>query len=249
MLWLALISSVVISSTRLVVLYDNASLRSGFKSSWGFACYVEHRGTKVLFDTGSDWRILKHNAASASIAFDELDGVFISHLHADHVGCIDDIAALNRRLKFALPASGSDALARRLRGMGHEVVQVRKPVELWSGLISTGELYGPPYEQALIVRGDGWMALIVGCSHPGVDRIAAKAHHIAADDFLLVLGGFHLLSAGRDRIEAIARELSELGVKRIAPCHCTGRTAVSIFKKKFPNACITCGAGLTLELP
>jgi len=249
MYWFALAASIVMSTTKIVVVYDNESLNSDLEKSWGFACYVEHRGTKVLFDTGASWRVLEHNADGAGVALDELDGVFISHLHGDHTGCIENVARLNRKLKIALPASGSDGLAKKLRALGHEVVRVRDAGELWPGLRSTGELYGPPHEQGLIVEGDDWMALVVGCSHPGVDEMAAKARLIVDKNFLLVIGGFHLFSSNRSKVEAIIDKLSELGVKRVAPCHCTGRASVLVFKQRLPDAYIPCGVGLKLRLP
>jgi len=44
-------------------------------------------------------------------------------------------------------------------------------------------------------------------------------------------GGFHLRSTGEGEIRAIASSLERLGVRKIGPSHCTGSTAVRIFRE------------------
>jgi len=46
---------------KLKILYDNRALE-GFRADWGFACLVEAQEV-VLFDTGADGSVLRHNMA------------------------------------------------------------------------------------------------------------------------------------------------------------------------------------------
>lgn len=70
------------------------SLASG---SSGNATLVEafdglHR-TRVLLDCGLGWRQLDERLARAGLAPSDLDAIFITHEHGDHVGCALTVAA------------------------------------------------------------------------------------------------------------------------------------------------------------
>ena len=57
-------------------------LSSGSK---GNAIYIETKNAKVLFDVGISLKQIKLRLAKHNIAFNDLDAVFISHEHSDHV--------------------------------------------------------------------------------------------------------------------------------------------------------------------
>jgi 7,8-dihydropterin-6-yl-methyl-4-(beta-D-ribofuranosyl)aminobenzene 5'-phosphate synthase len=59
----------------------------------------------------------------------------------------------------------------------------------------------------------------------------------------LVMGGFHLGSASEDQIEGIIAEFRRLGVRRIAPCHCTGDRARRMFVDVYGTDCTLAGVG------
>jgi 7,8-dihydropterin-6-yl-methyl-4-(beta-D-ribofuranosyl)aminobenzene 5'-phosphate synthase len=65
------------------------------------------------------------------------------------------------------------------------------------------------------------MVIVVGCSHPGIDRIVAAAAKIDPR-IHLVAGGFHLVVAKDDEISQIVTGLREVyKVAYVAPGHCT----------------------------
>ena len=65
-------------------------------------------------------------------------------------------------------------------------------------------------------------------------------------DIYLVLGGFHLeYSFG---LNNLARNIRKIGVRKIAPCHCTGKRANNVFKEEFGEDFIKVKAGLKLEI-
>ncbi|MGB7055263.1 MAG: MBL fold metallo-hydrolase, partial [bacterium] len=48
-----------------------------------------------------------------------------------------------------------------------------------------------------------------------------------------VTGGFHLVNATEEEVLEISAKLKQLGVKKLAPSHCTGREATEVFKEKW----------------
>ena len=49
----------------------------------------------------------------------------------------------------------------------------------------------------------------------------------------MAMGGFHLGGATTDRIERIVEDMKELGVRAVAPSHCSGDTARKLFRKRY----------------
>ena len=80
------------------------------------------------------------------------------------------------------------------------------------------------------------IVLIVGCSHPTIEKIVEAAKSATNKPIHLVLGGTHLLPANDDRIRSIASSLRDnLNVRFIAPVHCTGEPAFAILKESFAD--------------
>ncbi len=93
------------------------------------------------------------------------------------------------------------------------------------------------------------IVLIVGCSHPTIEKIVEAARSVIDKPVHLVLGGTHLLAATPDDIGRIATALrDEWHVAWIAPVHCTGEPAFAILKESFGDRYLYAGLGTTLEL-
>ena len=75
---------------KMTILYDNEKCREDLEADWGFACLVEVRGLKILFDTGADGPVLLENMNKLDIDPRTVDEVFISHVHFDHTGGLFD---------------------------------------------------------------------------------------------------------------------------------------------------------------
>ena len=54
-------------TTKITVIYDNASCDPRLKTAWGYAAMVEHRGTNLKFDTGGDGPTLLKNMETLGI--------------------------------------------------------------------------------------------------------------------------------------------------------------------------------------
>jgi 7,8-dihydropterin-6-yl-methyl-4-(beta-D-ribofuranosyl)aminobenzene 5'-phosphate synthase len=102
----------------------------------------------------------------------------------------------------------------------------------------------PLPELSLSLATDKGEVLIVGCSHSGVDRIVKETKVVVKRDVDLVMGGFHLFPFDEETIRALARTLKDdLGVRRVAPAHCTGHIAFRVLKETFGQECLYAGLG------
>ncbi len=104
-------------------------------------------------------------------------------------------------------------------------------------------------EVSLAINTPRGMVIVVGCSHPGVDKIVAAA--VAFDPHIRVIaGGFHPVTANDSDIQQIVTALHDTyKVEYVAPGHCTGEPAFSALKKAFGERYLYAGLGTTLELP
>ena len=104
-------------------------------------------------------------------------------------------------------------------------------------------------EISLAIDTPDGIVLIVGCSHPTIEKIVETARSVTGKPIHLVVGGTHLLPAKPEEITRIASVLrDELKVAWIAPGHCTGEPAFAILKESFGDRYLYAGLGSTLEL-
>jgi 7,8-dihydropterin-6-yl-methyl-4-(beta-D-ribofuranosyl)aminobenzene 5'-phosphate synthase len=72
-----------------------------------------------------------------------------------------------------------------------------------------------------------------------VNTVRYARQATGVDEIFAVMGGFHLTGSGfSDVITPTIDALHELSPSYIAPCHCTGRTAVMEIEKRMPDAFI-----------
>jgi 7,8-dihydropterin-6-yl-methyl-4-(beta-D-ribofuranosyl)aminobenzene 5'-phosphate synthase len=233
----------------IAVTYDNNPYDDRLRTAWGFSCLVRLPERTILFDTGGDSSILLHNMEQLQIDPDEIDVVVLSHIHSDHVGGLGGILNQNSSVVVYLPASFPQGLKEDISRYGAEVQEVDEPRELFDGVYTTGELNGGIREQSLIVKTDEGLIVITGCAHPGVVNVVRKAREVAEDKVYLLIGGFHLGGASASKIEAIIDDFEQLGVERVAPCHCSGDTARILFREHYGEGYIECGVGRRIALP
>ena len=92
------------------------------------------------------------------------------------------------------------------------------------------------------------IVLVVGCSHPGLDKIVGAAAMINKH-IHMVTGGFHLVVAKDEEIEQIVSMLHDtFKVDFVAPSHCAGEPAFTAFKKAFGDHYIYAGLGTSIGL-
>ena len=104
-------------------------------------------------------------------------------------------------------------------------------------------------EISLAIDTPDGIVLIVGCSHPTIEKIVEAAKNAINKPIHLVLGGTHLLPAKNDQIRSIAVSLRDnWGVRYLAPVHCTGEPAFAILKETFGDHYVYAGLGTTVLL-
>jgi 7,8-dihydropterin-6-yl-methyl-4-(beta-D-ribofuranosyl)aminobenzene 5'-phosphate synthase len=104
-------------------------------------------------------------------------------------------------------------------------------------------------ELSLAIDTPDGTVLIVGCSHPTIEKIVEAAKAAINKPIHLIIGGTHLLPAKDDQIKAIATSLHETWkVEYIAPAHCTGEPAFAALKETFGDRYVYAGLGTTVVL-
>jgi 7,8-dihydropterin-6-yl-methyl-4-(beta-D-ribofuranosyl)aminobenzene 5'-phosphate synthase len=103
------------------------------------------------------------------------------------------------------------------------------------------------HELSLALTTPEGMVIVVGCSHPGIDKVVQGAAAINPR-IHFVAGGFHLVVASDADIEKVVTALhDQYKVEYIAPGHCTGEPAFVALKKAFGDRYLFAGLGSTLE--
>ena len=104
-------------------------------------------------------------------------------------------------------------------------------------------------ELSLAIKSPQGVILIVGCSHPGVERIIQQAIAIAPHINIL-FGGLHEIKAPDAEVERIAVVLhDQYKVERVAPGHCTGEPEFAALKRVFGDHYQYAGVGSGVDLP
>jgi 7,8-dihydropterin-6-yl-methyl-4-(beta-D-ribofuranosyl)aminobenzene 5'-phosphate synthase len=171
----------------------------------GVSYLVTVDGKKILFDVGRNVREehpspLLRNMEALGLSPADIDAVFISHCHLDHVGGIGEM----RHNTFSLSGQPVDLTGKTAylpTAMTHPsatVEVITGPRKIAEGVASTGPitraiwLMGPISEQALLVdvKGKG-VVMIVGCGHPLVSRLVARARAVTGRPLYGVAGGLH----------------------------------------------------------
>ena len=211
-------------TTRITIIYDNTAWQKSLSADWGFACLVEARGKKILFDTGAKGPLLLTNMQALQIDPRTIDSVFISHGHWDHTGGLTDFLRI-QPVGVYFPRSCQN------NGLPPESVPVKDPLEIYPGIHTTGELNG--IEQSLVIREGNGVVVVSGCAHPGVEAILAAAASFGR--IRALVGGLH----GFDNFPLIEN------LEAVCPTHCTRH--VKEIEVRFPDKFISGGAGRILE--
>jgi len=93
------------------------------------------------------------------------------------------------------------------------------------------------------------LLLVVGCSHPGIERIVEAASAIDRRIYIL-FGGLHLPNASDEQVSRVGTALHDtFHVSRMAPGHCTGEPAFARFSRVWKDDYVFAGVGSVIELP
>ncbi len=104
-------------------------------------------------------------------------------------------------------------------------------------------------DMSLIAKTPEGLVVISGCSHAGIVSIVKHAVRLTGEERVkAVIGGFHLIEAGDERIRKTAEEFQRLGVEEVYTGHCTGLRAEAEFLKAYGERFHKLHAGMVIEL-
>ena len=227
----------------LISVYDNYQVNPELKTAWGFATIIKTPNELILFDTGGSSEILLFNMEKLGINPASIKKIVISHIHGDHVGGLEGFLERNSNVTVFIPSSFPESIKNMIVQKGAKFVEISAPRKISDFIYTTGELYGPPKEQSLIIDSKRGLIVITGCAHPGIVNIVKKAKELMKrDKVYLVLGGFH-----HPPISCV-KEFKELGVEKVAPSHCTGDSVREAFREEYKEDFIEYGVGKVIEI-
>jgi 7,8-dihydropterin-6-yl-methyl-4-(beta-D-ribofuranosyl)aminobenzene 5'-phosphate synthase len=104
-------------------------------------------------------------------------------------------------------------------------------------------------ELSLAIETPKGLILVVGCSHPGIERIVEASTGLDKHVYAIV-GGLHLVTTPDSEITRIVTALHDKWkVDRVALGHCTGEPAFTAFRRAFGGHYDYAGLGSVIELP
>ena len=229
------------------IVYDNNAHAGALQMEWGFACVVETEEGEVLFDTGGSSQVLLDNMERMGVDPQAMDAVVLSHEHGDHVDGLPGLLDLGVAPPVYVPAEFASSFKDRVRART-ELVEVSTPTEVLPGIYATGRVGSGIVEQALVVETADGLVVVTGCAHPGVVAMVRRAKEIVPGEVALVMGGFHLSDASASKVEGIVADFRQLGVRQVAPCHCTGDRARETFAEAYGEGYFAAGVGWVMSI-
>ena len=232
----------------LTIVYDNNLYDNRLETRWGFSCYIKGTEKTILFDVGGDGSVLLGNMEKLEIDPKTVNAIVLSHIHYDHIGGLSNFLQENCNVTVYMPRSLPESVRNQARLLGARIVDVQKPVKICNDVYSTGELGTFIKEQSLVIKTSKGLVLITGCAHPGISNIVKRSKEMLKSRVYLALGGFHLCWMSLSRVNKIIKGVKEEGVKKVAPCHCSGDLARRQFQEAYGKNFILTGAGKTIKI-
>ncbi|MBN1802067.1 MAG: MBL fold metallo-hydrolase [Candidatus Lokiarchaeota archaeon] len=210
-------------SFEIQIVYDDICAKDGYVMDFGFSTLILDKitGDQILFDTGSNGKILLHNLKIANINPMEISTVIISHDHFDHAGGLFELSKKNHDFQIIVPETACNRYKEAFPNL--QVQGVGNSMEIKPNMISSGQFGGAIKEQALFLRiNSRKIVMLVGCTHPGLESFLLAARE--SNEVIAIFGGLHGF-----------RKFSLLeGIKIIGACHCTQHR--QMIKEKYPRS-------------
>jgi 7,8-dihydropterin-6-yl-methyl-4-(beta-D-ribofuranosyl)aminobenzene 5'-phosphate synthase len=137
---------------------------------------------------------------------------------------------------------------------GAKFTQIRTPTEVVPGFWLFSVQSETPgtremSEVSMGIKTPKGLVLMVGCSHPGIEKILEATSKIDPRIYT-VFGGFHLVDMPDAEVSSmVTRFHDKWKLERAAAGHCTGEFAFSEFNRVFGSKFDHAGVGSVIDLP
>jgi len=221
-----------------------------FIRRWGVSFLI---GEDVLFDTFGDSGVLLNNMRKFNIDAAKIKHIVLSHDDWDHIAGLWHLISNREDMTVYVCPGFKQEIKDRIVFYGAKIIEAGETVQIKENIYSTGELYGESdgrkiYEQSIVINtGDG-LAVICGCAHPGVANIVRHVKESFHGDVYSLIGGFHLKDNTDEVNLNVIKDLRGLGIRRIAPMHCTGKPATEAMRVAFGDCFMRAKEGDSIEL-
>jgi len=198
-----------VEALSILPLVDYYTDNTDLKTEPGVSYLISADDTKILMDVGFNKKKehpspLLHNMETLGISASDLDMIFFSHLHLDHVGGMTE----QKEKTFSLsqgpvsipnvPVYSPIEISASRWNPGPENHVIADPTVLKDGIVSIGIiprylfLMGHTLENSLAINVAGkGIALIIGCGHQTIERIIERALDLFDEPIYAIIGGLH----------------------------------------------------------
>lgn len=237
----------------IAVAYDDFPYKHRSQTDWGFAVFITGTEKTILFDVGG--RYLFDRMRRLKIDPDSVEVVFLSHIHGDHICELDTFLQHNSHVTVYLPEFLPKEFKDSMRDYGAKIIGVEESLQICENAYSTGQRGEEIKEHSLIIRTDKGLVVITSCAHQGILNVVNTARDLMPDRIFMVMGGFHdenrslpLEWATQSRIKEIISSFEKMGIRHVAPCHCSGERVKRLFKRYFGRKYVRVDVGEIITL-
>lgn len=193
----------------IIPLIDYAAAEPGLKTETGVSYVIRADDTVILMDVGYNRdcaysSTLLQNIDKLGVKINDIDMLFFSHPHLDHMGGTNKtkeqiFSLAHGKLEMA---KITDYFSMKMKQFemtpAGEIAVNQKPFILKPGIGSIGSIprhlfmVGKVYEQSLAIHVSGkGIVLIIGCGHQGIDTILERTSSLFKEPIYAIIGGFH----------------------------------------------------------
>jgi 7,8-dihydropterin-6-yl-methyl-4-(beta-D-ribofuranosyl)aminobenzene 5'-phosphate synthase len=216
---------------KISIIFEN-NTKKNLECGWGFSAMVEKGGETLLFDTGNCGTDILTNLEVMGFDIGKLSRVVISHDHWDHTGGIFELLKVKKGITFYTGEDLGKIYSEEVERRGGKVSKGKDWRQLTEDIYLTPELAGDIPEQALVINNENFVFLLLGCSHPGVEKFI-KITHGRFKKPICFAGGFHYFPLSGKKISQKIKKINKFPILRVFPMHCTGAKGVELLKESF----------------
>jgi len=203
------ISTGSVKSLSILPLVDFYTDNPALKTEAGVSYLIQADDTKILMDVGFNKKKehpspLLNNSNKLGVSWKDLDFIFLSHRHLDHIGGMQE--QKNKLLSISqgpvelpqIPVYSPAEISPSSWNPGPKVQVVNQPKVLADGIVSIGSIprnlfvMGYTLENSLAIKVENkGIVLIIGCGHQTVERIIERTQALFDDPIYGIIGGLH----------------------------------------------------------